>query len=97
MTDVFPGPVLAPKHKSDIAVRGQTGQSTDDDMMIAKQLQGPTVSRSVAAPLRCMRFRLRDNLQYLKRIGGPKMVLGWVEHGFIGTFLAEPPKLRKKN
>ena len=95
MADIFPGPVPAPEHKSEIAGRRQTGQPTDDDMVVAEQLQGPAVS--AAAPLPYMRFRLRDKLQYWKQIGASKMVLGWVEHGFMGTFWAEPPKLRKKN
>ena len=81
--------------KSEIADRRQTGQPTDDDMVVAEQLQGPAVS--AAAPLPYMRFRLRDKLQYWKQIGASKMVLGWVEHGFMGTFWAEPPKLQKKN
>jgi hypothetical protein len=64
-------------------------------MVVAEQLQGPAVS--AAAPLPYMRFSLRDKLQYWKQIGASQMVLGWVEHGFMGTFWAEPPKLRKKN
>ena len=31
MADIFPGPVPAPEHKSEIAGRRQTGQPTDDD------------------------------------------------------------------
>ena len=95
ISEIFTSPVPAPEHRSEVADRRQSGQPTEDDMVVAEQLQGSTVPTAASLPY--MRFRLRDKLLYWKQIGAPKMVLGWVEYGYMGTFWAEPPKLRKKN
>ena len=90
-----PVPDSVPENRADIAERRQTGLPSEDDMVIADSSPGP--AGTATAPLPYMGFRLRDQLHYWQQIKAPKLVLSWVEHGYMGTFWAEPPKLRKKN
>ena len=44
-----------------------------------------------------MRHKLRAKLDFWKSLNAPKSVLNLIEFGYMGTFLTECPKIRKRN
>ena len=92
--DCVYGPDPGSESKADMALRRQTGLPSESDMAIA---EGPAPGDQPSNNLPYMRYRLRDRLSYWRSIGTPKMVLGWLEHGFRGHFWSEPPIIRKPN